>query len=238
LSALRDADKKVRRAAAQSLSQLLGEDVSKVVDLDEATRRREVRRLGTLPLMPVRPPVAASQLRQAEVADPGLVHAQATEAVALGGRAPAEVVAIAAARASAEGVALRPVSVAATATARAAPVEAVLSAPSAPPPQPPGILVPSPGATELAGAEVEVDARARTAVAVAPVCAGTISVSRQAPEVLCSAVAGELRISLRGRSVAELSAITGETQAAVLDACELLAARGQALRRGNKFFAA
>jgi hypothetical protein len=64
------------------------------------------------------------------------------------------------------------------------------------------------------------------------------SVPRQTPEALCSAVAGELRISLRGRSVAELSAITGENQAAVLDACELLAARGQALRRGNKFFAA
>jgi HEAT repeat protein len=239
LSALRDADKKVRRAAAQSLSHLLGEDVSKVVELDDASRRREVRRLGTLPLTPARRPAAAPPLRQAEVADPGLAPAQAIEAVEVrAGRAPAEVVAIAAARASAEGVALRPVSVPTTATALVAPVEAVPGAPSAPPPQPPEIVVPSPRATELTGAAVEVDATVRTAVAVAPVSTGMISGSRQAPEALCSAVAGELRISLRGRSVAELSAITGETQAAVLDACELLAARGQALRRGNKFFAA
>jgi HEAT repeat protein len=243
LSALRDADKKVRRAAAQSLSRLLGEDVSKVVELDEASRRREVRRLGTLPLTPVRAPAAAplkeAQRQQAEAAVPGLVHAQVTEAAAVtAARAPAEVVAIAAARAPVEAVALRPLAVPATATARAAPVEAVLSAPSAAPPHPPEIVEPSPGAAELAGAAVEVEATARTAGAVGPVSAGMSSVPRQTPEALCSAVAGELRISLRGRSVAELSAITGENQAAVLDACELLAARGQALRRGNKFFAA
>ncbi len=53
LEALRDPEKKVRRAAAQSLSRILGEDVSAVVDLDDAQRRREVRRLSSLPARPV-----------------------------------------------------------------------------------------------------------------------------------------------------------------------------------------
>jgi hypothetical protein len=54
LAALRDRAEKVRRAAAQSLSRLLGQDVSWVVSLDEATRRREVRRLAELPVRPFR----------------------------------------------------------------------------------------------------------------------------------------------------------------------------------------
>jgi hypothetical protein len=57
-------------------------------------------------------------------------------------------------------------------------------------------------------------------------------------EALCSAIAAELRASLRGRTAAELSAITGESPAVITEACELLAARGQAVRRGAKFFAA
>jgi hypothetical protein len=44
LEFLHDEDVKVRRAAAQSLSQLLGQDVSYLVHLDDAPRRREVRR--------------------------------------------------------------------------------------------------------------------------------------------------------------------------------------------------
>jgi hypothetical protein len=165
LTALRDPEKKVRRAAAQSLSRLLGEDVSGVVELDDTHRRREVRRLGTLPARPVRAP------------------AQPVSRIA---PAPAQV-----------------------AAAQIAPV----NSPAAP-------------------------AAARAVVAVMAVEAGVRGTSRQVSEALCSAVAGELRISLRGRTAAELSAITGEPPAAVTDVCELLAARGQAVRRGTKFFAA
>jgi HEAT repeat protein len=210
LSALRDPEKKVRRAAAQSFSRLLGEDVSKVVDLDEASRRREVRRLGTLPLKPIRAPAQAATLRVVplpeEANPPGTM------------RSPAEGVPLALVNAPAED-----------------PPRALTEAPRAPPAE---IPQPRPRAPEPGGAALAVEAAARIAVAVAPVGAGMMSAPRQVSEALCSAVAGELRISLRGRSVAELSAITGETQAAVLDACELLAARGQAMRRGNKFFAA
>ncbi len=45
-------------AAAQSLSRILGQDVSAVVDMDEGQRRREIRRLATLPVHPVRASLA------------------------------------------------------------------------------------------------------------------------------------------------------------------------------------
>ncbi len=54
LEALKDPEVRVRRSAAQSLSRILGQDVSAVVDLDEGRRRREIRRLATLPVQPVR----------------------------------------------------------------------------------------------------------------------------------------------------------------------------------------
>jgi len=54
LDALRDKEPKVREAAAQSLSRILGKDVSSVVSLDDPQRRREVRRLASLPTNPVR----------------------------------------------------------------------------------------------------------------------------------------------------------------------------------------
>jgi len=53
LEALMDEELRVRKAAAQSLSRILGHDVSSVVGLDEPQRRREVRRLATLPSHPV-----------------------------------------------------------------------------------------------------------------------------------------------------------------------------------------
>jgi hypothetical protein len=49
LEAMRDADVRVRRSASQALSSVLGRDVTGLVDLDDAHRRREVRRLASLP---------------------------------------------------------------------------------------------------------------------------------------------------------------------------------------------
>ncbi|MDC0711038.1 HEAT repeat domain-containing protein [Stigmatella sp. ncwal1] len=57
LDALLDADRRVRRSASQSLSRILGQDVSAVVELDEPQRRREIRRLSLLPAHPVRTPL-------------------------------------------------------------------------------------------------------------------------------------------------------------------------------------
>lgn len=67
LEALLDPELRVRKAAAQSLSRILGHDVSSVVGLDEPQRRREVRRLATLPSQPVR---AALEVRPAPSAAP------------------------------------------------------------------------------------------------------------------------------------------------------------------------
>src|SRR5262249_54574749 len=53
LAALEDPDLGVRRAAARSLSSLLGTDVAQVATLSDEERRREVRRLATLPPVPL-----------------------------------------------------------------------------------------------------------------------------------------------------------------------------------------
>lgn len=50
--AMRDPEEKVRRAASESLSKLLGCDVSKVVEMEDAPRRRAVRQLAQLPNQP------------------------------------------------------------------------------------------------------------------------------------------------------------------------------------------
>lgn len=49
LDAMRDQDLRVRRSASQALSRLLGRDVTNLVGLDDAQRRREVRRLAHVP---------------------------------------------------------------------------------------------------------------------------------------------------------------------------------------------
>ncbi len=53
LGALEDQDLGVRRAAARSLSGLLGMDVGHVATLSDEERRREVRRLATVPPVPL-----------------------------------------------------------------------------------------------------------------------------------------------------------------------------------------
>ena len=160
LAALRDPDQKVRKSAAKSLSRILGEDISSVVSLDEPQRRREVRRLSTLPVRPVMASATAPVARR----EPAPVQAPA----------PAPVVAVP--------------------ESRPAPVVA-------------------------------------TPVAEAPAM-------REVSEPLCKAVFSELRAAIRGRTPADLVSLTGEGQAAVEGACELLVARGQAVRRGMKFFVA
>ena len=91
LGALRDPDRKVRSAAAQSLSRLLGQDVSTVVSLDDAQRRREVRRLAALPLRQVSPLAAApASIHVAAMVPPPRMSAPPRTA-SLTPRAPLEV---------------------------------------------------------------------------------------------------------------------------------------------------
>ncbi len=51
--ALKDNELKVRKAAAQALARMLGQRVDYVVAMEESQRRREVRRLATLPYRPI-----------------------------------------------------------------------------------------------------------------------------------------------------------------------------------------
>jgi hypothetical protein len=86
LEALLDPELRVRKAAAQSLSRILGHDVSAMVGLDEPQRRREVRRLATLPSHPVRAPLVA---RPAPGATPVEAVSEAPAAVTLVRSVPA-----------------------------------------------------------------------------------------------------------------------------------------------------
>lgn len=63
LDAMRDPELRVRRAASQSLSRLLGQDVTSLVGLEDAHRRREVRKLATVPSAPLTARLASAPRR-------------------------------------------------------------------------------------------------------------------------------------------------------------------------------
>jgi hypothetical protein len=159
LEALADQDPKVRDAAAQSLSRILGKDVSSVVDLDDRQRRREVRRLSALPSIPL-----ASDGRSK-----AFVKGYLNFATQPGDRRETQTV-------------VEP--------AQHAPAPRVPTAPS------------------------------------------------QTPELLCTAIMFEIRGALRGCTLAELAAVGKCLPDTAQEACELLVARGQVVRRGHKYFAA
>jgi HEAT repeat protein len=60
----------------------------------------------------------------------------------------------------------------------------------------------------------------------------------EAPELLCSAIMSDIRCALRGCSLSDLTDSNKCTLNAAREACELLVARGQVVRRGLKYFAA
>jgi HEAT repeat protein len=130
LEALKDDEVRVRRSAAQSLSRILGLDVSAVVDMDEGRRRREIRRLATLPVQPVRasllpkpaPRAAAPVAVPAPVA-PAAVQAPAPAVRPAPAPSTAHRAAVPAAASPARGVAQQAVrTAAAPAAAQAQPV--------------------------------------------------------------------------------------------------------------------
>jgi len=157
LEGLSDGDPKVREAAAQSLSRILGKDVSPVVGLDDPQRRREVRRLAALRIDP-----AAEEAKTKAMVKSYINFATQ----------PAD----------AENQSVGEMS------------------PGEPPPQ-----LPAPP---------------------------------QTAEGLCTAIVSDIRCALRGCSLSELASSNKCTPDVAQEACELLVARGQVVRRGLKYFAA
>ncbi len=137
--AMRDPEEKVRRAASESLSKLLGRDVSAVVGMEDAPRARAVRQLSHLPNQP-----------------------------------------------AANGPSARSAAV---------------------------------GKSKVAVLEVEVAVAAPAA---------------RVDEKLCGAMLVELRSSIRGRTLAELTQHFTHAE----ETCRLLEGRGQVVRRGSKYFVA
>ena len=158
LEGLSDGDPKVRDAAAQSLSRILGKDVSPVVGLDDPQRRREVRRLAALRI------------------DPAAEEAKTRAMVK-----------------SYINFATQP-----SADAELQPVSPTSLSESTPHPAPPP----------------------------------------QTAEGLCTAIVSDIRCALRGCSLSELASSNKCTPDMAQEACELLVARGQVVRRGLKYFAA
>lgn len=175
LDAMRDPEVRVRRAASQSLSRLLGQDVTSLVGLDDAHRRREVRRLSTVTPAPVEERISARRRLEAALRPTP---------------APQPVVA--------QPVVAQPV-VAQPVVAHAQPVAAAAAL------------------------------HARTAVAVVDAPVST---------ELADAVLRELRASIRGRPLPELSSGIGASVDVTMRVCGELLAQGQIVRRGHKYFVA
>lgn len=209
LEALMDEELRVRKAAAQSLSRILGHDVSSVVGLDEPQRRREVRRLATLPSHPVRAPLKAS---------PPPSPAPVVELVS-----PPPAVARAAAPAPV------PVPAPAAQPVAAAPVTLARSVPASAPERS------GPVRTALA----VMGTRSSPVESSAPVPSAPAARPGPSPvEALCTSLMADIRSAIRGRSMGELTAAVSAPVELAQEALTLLLARGAVVRRGHKYFVA
>ncbi|WP_408888251.1 HEAT repeat domain-containing protein [Myxococcus faecalis] len=292
LEALGDREPRVRKAAAQSLSRILGQDVSGVVALDDTHRRREIRRLATLPVKPVRArleeparvvamapapaPVVASVAPPVVVAQPvmavvGATHQQITkraDGVLHGQQVMATVGARHHAAVSAPSMGARPVApsthVAQAPQARSSVPSSTqgVQAPQARAPVPsqpaqPVAALPNAGAPQRAAPPPS--RPAAPAPRLSPVQAALVAMGAPAPqpatrseeprpvaarpsaspvETLCAPMLHEVRVAVRGRSLAELTAALGVPVELAQEAITLLSARGAVVRRGHKYFAA
>ncbi|XXF77543.1 HEAT repeat domain-containing protein [Myxococcaceae bacterium GXIMD 01537] len=256
LEALHDEEVRVRKSAAQSLSRILGQDVSSVVSLDEAHRRREVRRLATLPVKPVRAtleslkppapraiPVAGAQgsTSSAPRAAPADLAARAVAASPVAAQGSAPVAPPSGGQGSASAAlssgAQRPAS--GPVQQRSAPVAAG-SASAAQRPAP--VAAQHPPAPKRSAASVVAMVASPPGGPAAPQ-----GPARPAPapravvspvETLCAPMLHDIRCSVRGRSMGELSSGLSAAPELAQEALTLLVARGQVVRRGHKYFAA
>ena len=217
--AMRDADVRVRRAASQSLSRLLGQDVTSLVALDDASRRREVRRLASVPVRPVssitlKPspglsePVEDRPAKQTALAPTSSLSPAGVKAPGgddVGGNRVGEraVQAVAA-----------PVVTSAVGPSSTSSDRPVASAPA----------IPSVAAAVAAGA-----AHTRVAVIEQPVTTNP---------ALPSALMDQLRATIRGCTLQDLASGTGASMDDTMRACGALISDGQVVRRGHKYFVA
>lgn len=240
MQAMRDPEVRVRRSASQALSRLLGQDVSQLVDLDEAQRRREVRRLSQVPSNPVKAKLVASLPKVA----PSLVverpRSTAAQVASPNGHAPVaarhDVVrsTVAQAAPTHEVVVAAPV-VERPAVAQVA-TNVVIQAPApivARVTETPRPIMVAPRAPASASIAI-LAAPARTAVAV-------IEEEAPAPVLepqLLDGVMTELRAAIRGQPADVLAGALNTSLETVRAACGALMQQGQVVRRGHKYFVA
>ncbi|MCP3163603.1 HEAT repeat domain-containing protein [Myxococcus qinghaiensis] len=275
LEALGDREPRVRKAAAQSLSRILGHDVSAVVSLDDTHRRREIRRLATLPVKPVRarledatrPMVARSLVVPVQAVAPVQVAVQEMAYAGASVAAPQAVAVVGARQGAApafvgqggvplaQGVARAPVqaggppSSALPPTAQSgqrSPGQSATGTPSQPTAAPTSQarpaaprLSPVQAALVAMGAPAPVPAAAPAPPARAAEARPPSGRPGASPvETLCGQMLMEVRVAVRGRSLAELTTALGAPVELAQEALTLLSARGSVVRRGHKYFAA
>lgn len=215
--ALRDSDNKVRKAAAQSLSRIVGEDVSAVVSLDEAQRRREIRRIAGLPVRPVLAHAEPKRLERAQVeANPVTAAPQNTPPAA-----------------TAMNAASTPVNAVTPMNAAPAVINAVPTAINAAP----TAINAAPGVNH--GSARAAGPQASSALPTPSFAARTnAQPERILSESLLGQLAIEVRTAIRGRTVAEVARVLSLDEATAEEAASLLVARGTLVRRGLKLFTA
>lgn len=219
MQAMRDPELRVRRSASQALSRLLGQDVSQLVELDDAQRRREVRRLAQVPSNPVKAKVLQQLPRQATTNATG---------EGLAPRATAGPVAAA--------PALRTLAVPALTTSHgsggpASRHDAVMMTSGYAEPAAPRPLPAPTSARPLAPGPA---AHAASRVAVLEVD----EAPRAADPAVVTGVLTELRAAIRGQSADALAGALSTSTDAVRAACAELLSRGAIVRRGHKYFIA
>ncbi|MBL8924375.1 MAG: HEAT repeat domain-containing protein [Myxococcaceae bacterium] len=247
MQAMRDPELRVRRSASQAMSRLLGQDVSQLVELDEAQRRREVRRLAQVPANPVKAKLVAA-LPQPPLPPQAAVeraHAATTVSAApalhrLAPIAPPQsttsVGAAAAARATGTGVPTQ-------STTGVGPGPGAPSLVPATAPQ----LQTTGGQTSPADLQ-PLRAAQRTFPAVAAVAAvsqtsrvavAVVEETARSPDpVVLSGVLVELRAAIRGQPADALASALSTSLESVRAACAALMEQGQIVRRGHKYFVA
>jgi hypothetical protein len=233
MQAMRDPEVRVRRSASQALSRLLGQDVSELVDLDEAQRRREVRRLAHVQANPVKAKVVAALPRVPPADSPkttlptlgspgaiaaGLARVAAPQPQTATARAPSVV---------------EPVAHSSTPVAPndASPIEAERSSSS--PQRRPVVASAAPTLHPMApsAAVALVTAPARVAVL-------EVEVERAVTPAPLEAVMVELRTAIRGQTADGLCASLNASLESVRAACAALIHQGLVVRRGHKYFVA
>ncbi|MDP1916951.1 MAG: HEAT repeat domain-containing protein [Myxococcales bacterium] len=234
MQAMRDPEVRVRRSASQALSRLLGQDVSQLVDLDEAQRRREVRRLSQVPSNPVKAKLVASLPKVAPVAERPRSSTMA-QVASTNGAAHAPVSQVAARQDVSSTVAqVAPTVVAAPVVetvAQVAPATVIHARASVVETPRPIVVAPRPPAS----ASIAIlAAPARTAVAV---------IEEEAPApvlepAVLDGVMTELRAAIRGQPADALAGALNTSLETVRAACGALMQQGQVVRRGHKYFVA